>query len=472
MRLRWCLALLTSGSVLAALAGPASAGAGGFTKPFPTHPAHAAPFGPETIRAATSGGGRVPTNINASRKGGNQSEQTISVNPTNPNNVVIISNDEAGAGVFEAYTFDGGVTWTRTEIADGDNLGNACCDAQGSFDTFGNYFFVYLGTGVQVGWSTDGGATFRPAFTVATGGVDQPSLATGANSVWVSWNQSGVIKARGAKVTGLGTIGTVGGMQNVPNANGSFGDTEVGPNGEVAVVYQNPYNNEGPSTVYVNVDPDGVGGAGFGPRVTVTTTNVGGFDYIPAQSGRSVDSETDLEWDRSTSAFRGRLYLIYTEETAPENNNTEILLRYSDNNGATWSGSVRVNDDATTRSQFLPKPAVDQTTGKLAVGWHDARNDAGNHGPGDTNGVANDDAQFWGAVSGPGGTSFGANFQISVGTSNDNDANSGVDYGDYIGLDANAGVFWPAWADNSNSTGDNPNGTLNQFDVYTAKVAM
>jgi hypothetical protein len=28
------------------------------------------------------------------------------------------------------------------------------------------------------------------------------------------------------------------------------------------------------------------------------------------------------------------------------------------------------------------------------------------------------------------------------------------------------------WADNSNSTGDNPNGTLHQLDIYTARVRV
>jgi hypothetical protein len=34
------------------------------------------------------------------------------------------------------------------------------------------------------------------------------------------------------------------------------------------------------------------------------------------------------------------------------------------------------------------------------------------------------------------------------------------------------GVFYPGWADNSNSTGDNPDGALSTFDVYTAKVTV
>jgi hypothetical protein len=34
------------------------------------------------------------------------------------------------------------------------------------------------------------------------------------------------------------------------------------------------------------------------------------------------------------------------------------------------------------------------------------------------------------------------------------------------------GVLYPVWSDNSNSTGDNPDGTLSKLDVYTAKVTL
>jgi hypothetical protein len=59
---------------------------------------------------------------------------------------------------------------------------------------------------------------------------------------------------------------------------------------------------------------------------------------------------------------------------------------------------------------------------------------------------------------------------VSQGASNANDAANQVDYGDFTGLAFMAGLAHPAWADNSNSTGDNPNGALHAFDVYAAAV--
>jgi len=91
-------------------------------------------------------------------------------------------------------------------------------------------------------------------------------------------------------------------------------------------------------------------------------------------------------------------------------------------------------------------------------------------GRADTDGIPNDDAQFWGAFSTNGGTSFTPNLQISAGTSNSHDSGNGIDYGDYTGLSFYGGIAHPAWSDNSDSTGNNPDGALHQLDIYTAAV--
>jgi hypothetical protein len=51
-------------------------------------------------------------------------------------------------------------------------------------------------------------------------------------------------------------------------------------------------------------------------------------------------------------------------------------------------------------------------------------------------------------------------------------AAQGFDFGDYTGIAFHAGSFYPCWADNSNSTGDNPAGVHNALDMYTARVSL
>jgi hypothetical protein len=207
----------------------------------------------------------------------------------------------------------------------------------------------------------------------------------------------------------------------------------------------------------VNIKTDGLGPNLFGPAMPATTTNVGGFLFIPAQSVESIDAEAGLAFDRNPASphFR-RLYLVYTDERVfPD---TDIMLRFSDNNGATWSDPIRVNVDHSGKSQFLPRIASDPLSGNIAVCWHDCRNSATNKA-----------MQEFCTTATPAGTTstFMANAQISAGSSTSN--GQGVEFGDYSGLAYFQGIAHPIWADTSNSTGDNPDGTAN-FDAYTAQV--
>ncbi len=411
--------------------------------------------------------------VNVSARSGNESESFVVVNPTNPNNLVAFSNLTSNS-IFRAYSTDGGATWTRGTVA----TNVACCDGQAAWDTFGNLFLVYINNSVNqinVILSTDGGVTFSAPVTAGTGSIDQPSIAVGNGSVWVDWNQSGSMVARGAPVTGLGTWGPFNAQQSIPSATGSFGGIAVGPGpngGKVIVTYQNPTGGQGPATIYANVDADGLGAGGFGARVTVSATNVGGFDYIPAQSGRSIDAEAGLVWDATGGPFNNRIYLVYTDEIINESNDTDIEMRTSTDDGATWSAPVRVNDDATTNSQFLPYVALDPTTGTVAVGFHDCRNDNGVPGSGGTNMIPNDDAEYYGTFSTDGGATWAANTRLSGGFSNAAAAGNGIDYGDYVGLSAFMGKLYTVWADNANCDGTNPNGTLHAFDLYTDPLIL
>jgi hypothetical protein len=437
------------------------------------------------------------SNINTSAAPGNEAEDAIAVNPTNPSNIVTMATlPDVVSGVFEGVSFNGGNTWTRQVIGAGDSLGEICCDQQLAWDRFGNLWMVYLlndSDNVPIAVSTDGGLTFTKVTeivpTTPTGSTalanagskgsasaDQPSISVGPNSVWVSYTSypSAVVQASGASVSGLGTFGSFTDPESVPTSDGrgNYGDTAVGPDGQVMVIYQDQTNGQGGSRIYTASDPDGFGTSGFTSPRLLARSRVGGFDYIAAQPHRSVDAESSLAWDRSGGQHNGRVYAIWTQEMKNESDNMDIMFQYSDDNGATWTAAVKLNDDVTLNSQFNPAIALDQTTGYAAVSWYDARGDLGAGGAGDTDGVPNDDAQIWATYSKDGGTSFAPNFQVSEGTSNVNGAESFFDYGDYTHAAFESGTFYPAWSDNSNSTGDNPDGTLHQLDLYTAEVVI
>ena len=160
------------------------------------------------------------------------------------------------------------------------------------------------------------------------------------------------------------------------------------------------------------------------------------------------------------------MYLVYTDRPSTSSNDTDIYVRYSDHNGTTWSSRVRVNDDPVGNgaSQFLPRIALDQTSGFIAVSWYDCRNSPGNN-----------TVEVWATVSTDGGLSFLPNVKVSAGVSSalvSAVSGTSFDFGDYTGLAFHAGTFYPCWADNSNSTGDNPNGAGSYLDIYTARVTV
>ena len=430
----------------------------------------------------------IPTIVNVSREHGPQAEGAITVDPVNPSRLVAASN-ESGASLFLATSRDSGHTWSGRQIATGADFPRACCDPSVAFDAYGNLFLSYLGADTndaEVLLSTDGGQSFRLLASLP-GHADQPTVATGGGSVWVAFEQTmagrpprngkaarainaGAV-AYGAAVKGLGQVGRFARPESIAGPPGqNVADIAVGPAGQVLVTYASHTINS-PSTIFVRIDPDGLGPRSFGPPIAVAQTNVTDFEPIPAQPRRTIDAEVGLAWDLSGDPFAGRVYLVYTDAPALNSTDTNIFVRYSDDNALTWSSPIRVNDDPTVDSQFFPRIAVDPTTGTVGLTWYDARNDTGIPAQGGgTDGSQNDEVQVYGAVGTPTaqGISFSPNFPVTRAFSNSNRAANPNDFGDYTGLAFFGGMLYPVWADNSNSTADNPDGDSGPTDLYAA----
>ncbi len=438
----------------------------------------------------------VGPNVNASRALGNQSEPTIAVDPTNPmRQFVAANNNESLVGLFASFSSDGGRTWTSRIIADGtDGLPAGFADPSAAWDEFGNLFFTYINDAADatiVTLSTDGGVTFRAIDRIPS--LDQPTVTTGQGMVWVSVNAADPsdpmlligppLSAAGAPVTGLGAVGRFGPQQFVPNSapiGGNFGDIAIGPNGQVMVSYQSSLVSvgAGPDQIFVSVDPDGLGPAGFSTPVVATATSIGPQRPIPAQAVRNLfGASSDLAYDRSGGPHTGRAYLVYTDALDVTSDDLNIFARFSDDDGQTWSNPVRVNDDLSSNSQFFSTIALDQTSGNIAVSWYDARNDAGGNtgplgtGPNDTDTMPNTDVMTFATVSLDGGLTFLPNIQVARDPSNAvRNTNNSNQFGEYMGLAFVQGTFYPAWVDNSRTLDGNPNDIA--FEIATAAVRV
>ena len=410
----------------------------------------------------------VGPNVNINRQTGYQAEEAIAIDPTNPNRLFAWSND-LNSRNSAGYSTNGGATWTsRFTGADGwPPLGG---DPTCSFDKFGNLFaasFTSSFASILVRASTNGGQTFPLALlTITSAFLDQPTVkagpgvSQGQQAVWMFYLNNPMV-ARGAAVTGLGAIGAFGTEIAIPGSGmGNFGDVSIGPNGQVAVAFQTPADGTEPCDIEFALNSSGSTSGSFTLSPTTLSCNVGGFRSIPAQPTRTVDAEIGLAYDTSSGPHRGRLYLVYTDAPSTSSNDLNIFARYSDDDGSTWSSPVRVNDDTGTQSQFFSKIALDPVTGNVGVAWYDCRNSA-----------ANNRVELWASVSTDGGVTFLPNVKVSAGSTSGVGLGVGNELGDYIGLDFYNNALYPCWADDSNSTGDNPNGT-GTLDYYTARVSV
>jgi hypothetical protein len=441
-------------------------------------------YGVATPPPAQQGVFTLGANVNASKFAGSESTPQIAINPTNPNNIVIVSqsSENGGAQLPFMRSTDGGKTWTTTQVGwqDGQNLGNPRPDAHVAFDSFGNLYMTYeVASGPQI-WvvvlrSTDGGASFVDIGNAVSGtgfDPDAPWITTGRDAanpalqhIWVSFTDytSNRVMISGGTSSALGQFSGFSTPKTVSQSFGTFSSVAVGPNGEVAVSWQSDDSgNVVANFLKINVDTTGTGNSFSADRL-IANVNVGGFDRIPAQPDRSVDAEPRIAFDRSGGPANGRLYVVYINQP-PSGSDTDVYLKYSSDFGATWNTPVRVNDDDTTNSQFNPAIAIDQTNGNVGISWLDARNSPTNTG-----------VQAFATVSLDHGASVQPNVQVSAGTSfqagadpNSND----LDFGDSGGLAFNAGKLIPVWSDNSNSTGDNPGGTGKSLDVYADVITV
>jgi hypothetical protein len=445
---------------------------------------------------------------------GNQNEVFIAVDPHDPQRVFAISRTEPFAnGVFAAHSSDGGETWIPSKIAvDGGSIPAGVGDPWAVFEDHGKLFITYLAdpafdpNGKRptiVAMSGDGGATF--SLVEALGPrifTDRSSIATGpagtfaSGSLWVTYNDQTAhrIVARGAALDAGGnpiadfcgpSTGVFCVEETVATDIAFVGEVlpahiTVGPDGQVLVSYMRwDGNQSGTTRIYVTLDADGLGSSMFtdpspGDSGPDFTTNVGASNLLPANP-RRISPLANLAWDRSAGAHRGRVHLVSTSEEPDGSKDTDIVLLYSDDNGAHWSAPKQVNDDphlpSGVRSQFFPMVAVDQTTGDVAVAWHDARRDDGG-----ADGIPNTETEVYAAVSRDGGGHFMPNVRVSGGPNAgaSRAVSSETSYGDYLGLDFNGGVIHAAWADNSNGVGDNPDGgqTPPLMDAYTARIVF
>jgi hypothetical protein len=416
--------------------------------------------------------------INISNQNGAQSEVGIAVDPTNPLNIVAVSNNIADLSRLGTwFSSDGGATWTPNfidENEDGFGANDSRFDPNVAFDSDGNVYIVYSTTGtgnrLLLAISTDGGQNFNQVTTVTTDAPAASNLHTamvttrsdagGADDVLVVWAR---VQAGGESIEASLSLDA---GATFPTTNNNINDAQqrtflpwasVDNAGNFHVVWE--VNQGGGAGVILHDTLNGVTLADGATNTQVTTVQITDFaaatSLIPAQPDRGLFSVSTVDVDRTT----GRVFVSYTDRPNTASNDTDIYVRFSNDNGATWSARTQINDDTTTTSQFLPRMAIDQSNGDVWTVWYDARNDVAN----------NQQVDIFSSKSVDGGLTWLANQQVTTAVSDESTANAardGNNYGEYFGLIAANGFAHVAWTD---ARAANFTAGTNE-DVYTARM--
>ena len=443
--------------------------------------------------------------VNVSQVGGHQLNTQIAINPLNPSEIVIVgdSGTNSSTDILFYISEDGGTSWTQKALGasqDGISFGFTRSEPSVAFDGYGNIHVGYVVENIAAiyAFTGDGGDTFITQSFDDDGFIPRPHLTVGPssvvadvdNQVWLTFERERQFGEtfqffdRFAVVTG-----TVFGEGIAPVLNTQsvvFGDTSfeyfaypaVDTNGGLTIVRQRAFStSSGTNTIILNRDVNGIGnGVVLGNDMTVVTTNSQIRESFAADvSNSAIGASAQIAYDRSGGQFDGRLYLVYVNESPDESDQADVFLKYSDNHGTNWSPPIRIND-VTTGTQFLPSLSVDPILGLVVVGWYDTRNDIAGSGT-DTNSQSSNEVQYFIASSSDGGVTFSPNVIVSDGVSSDNRNPTFDGFGANTAVTAYDGDAYVAWADNSNSTGDNPNtvfgGGLGTFmDIYFDKVSI
>ena len=446
-----------------------------------------APEGDGGLASVSAAAATVGTNRNVAANAANtpddyQGEIQVVVNPANPNQIVAAANtwDNGMQSVF--WSSDGGATWGHTFPPTGTSFGLGSCgggfssefgsDPALSWGDDGNVYFEYMALcstltstkfAIVVARSADGGASWSPQGVVInswgnSNGEDKEFYAIDNHPGspfhgrhYTCWDRNN--DERFAYSTNAGASWT---EVNLPNVGVDLGcEMAVSDDGTVHVVWDtltcgvSTCSNE---RMFYTRSTNG--GVSWSSPVLVRDFNLVGFSGTNcpgAADDRCIGPFGAVDVDNTGGACDGNLYAAFGDYTAGGVNETDVWISRSTNNGASWSAPIKVNDDGLSgRVQFHPFLVVDPSDGSVVVGWHDARNDSGNHR-----------IDYYVARSTDCGQTFEANIQASAPSgefnnsgiswtnenSNDNPGYNPNQYGEYMGVDARGGKAYVAWTD-------------------------
>ncbi|MGA9115403.1 MAG: sialidase family protein [Bacteroidota bacterium] len=374
------------------------------------------------------------------------------------------------AWTYTAPVFGGGATMRGDPVTAYDSIGNLYYENMYSATSGGSII------GCKTMVSTNNGASWSASAT-SVDGVDKNWIACDqtrgpfANYAYTTMTASG--GGNFSRSTNFGTTWTNTASfstQSLPGMMPAVGPDVLGgrniPGGCVYVVTNSGPTEASTYTFYRSTD----GGLTFAERSALT---VAGYVGTRNSVGRLVINNARtrpypfIAADNGHGPFRGRLYLVYAANDPPGNGNKpDIFLQYSDDQAATWSSRVIVNDNPSPQStnEWFPAIWCDKTTGRLYIKWYDMRNDPSNLR-----------AWVYGTYTDDGGATFAPNQKISNADfaypSPACSPNSNCYRGDYDAMASNPYVSLSVWTDFRNGNYGSVTGYFPDFAMLVSPAS-
>ena len=347
-------------------------------------------------------------------------------------------------------TTNGGQNWILNNPA---YHSSTCCDPWTSYT--GNGILIYASgvNGQYVYRSTNNGLTWGPPIlTVSGNDRNHVSAEYTGTGPYANYVYAGITPGNFGRSTDAGLTWTT---TFTPSNTQPGCYIAVGPNGAVnggCVIY---VTNTGSTTsrtynFYRSTD----GGSTF---TAMSSQNFVGWVGSLNTAGRFVINgartapHPKIAMDNSDGPYRGRLYLVYATNDPPGNGNKpDVWLRYSTDQGATWSAANRINDNATPQAsdQWFPEISCVRETGRLYIHWYDDRNNPAGYG-----------VDVYATYTDDGGQTFVPNQRLTNVTftypNPPCSPNTNCYRGDYTSITGNKDGAYSVWGDHRNGNAQN-----------------